>query len=69
MSSCLCWEVGRCMLAFAMFMSVCGAVLDGEGVLMQRAGMGAVGGASYESLCDGNMWGESGRVGCIRSRV
>ena len=20
-------------------------------------------------LCDGNMWGESGRVGCIRSRV
>ena len=27
--------------------------------------MGAAGG----SLCDGNMWGESGRVGCIRSRV
>ena len=27
------------------------------------------GGASYGSLCDGNMWGESGRVGCIRSRV
>ena len=26
-------------------------------------------GASYGSLCDGNMWGESGRVGCIRSRV
>ena len=23
---------------------------------------------SYGSLCDGNMWGESGRVGCIRSR-
>ena len=30
--------------------------------------MGAVGGgALYGSLCDGNMWGESGRVGCIRS--
>ena len=27
--------------------------------------MGVVGG----SLCDGNMWGESGRVGCIWSRV
>ena len=26
-------------------------------------------GASYGCLCDGNMWGESGRVGCIRSRV
>ena len=26
-------------------------------------------GASYGSLCDGNMWGESGRVGCIRSSV
>ena len=25
--------------------------------------------ATYGSLCDGNMWGESGRVGCIRSRV
>ena len=31
--------------------------------------MGAVGEAAYGSLCDGNMWGESGRVGCIRSRV
>ena len=31
--------------------------------------MGAVGGASYGSLCDGNMWGESGCVGCIRSIV
>ena len=29
--------------------------------------MGDVGGgASYGCLCDGNMWGESGRVGCIR---
>ena len=27
------------------------------------------GGATYGSVCDGNMWGESGRVGCIRSRV
>ena len=27
------------------------------------------GGALYGSLFDGNMWGESGRVGCIRSRV
>ena len=26
-------------------------------------------GASYGSLCDGDMWRESGRVGCIRSRV
>ena len=26
-------------------------------------------GASDGCLCDGNMWGESGRVGCIRSRV
>ena len=26
-------------------------------------------GASYGCLCDGNIWGESGRVGCIRSRV
>ena len=31
--------------------------------------MGAVGVATYGSLCDGDMWGESGRVGCIRSRV
>ena len=25
--------------------------------------------ATYGSLCDGDMWGESGRVGCIRSIV
>ena len=31
--------------------------------------VGAVGVATYGSLCDGDMWGESGRVGCIRSRV
>ena len=31
--------------------------------------MGAVGVVTYGSLCDGDMWGESGRVGCIRSRV
>ena len=31
--------------------------------------MGAVEVATYGSLCDGNMWGESGRVGCIRFTV
>ena len=32
--------------------------------------MGAVEGeATYGGLCDGNTWGKSGRVGCIRSRV
>ena len=31
--------------------------------------MGVVGVARYGSLCDGEMWGESGRVGCIRSKV
>ena len=31
--------------------------------------MGVVGVVTYGSLCDGDMWGESGRVGCIRSRV
>ena len=32
--------------------------------------MSVVGVATYGSLCDGDMWwGESGRVGCIRSRV
>ena len=31
--------------------------------------MGALGVATYGSLCDRDMWGESGRVGCIRSRV
>ena len=25
--------------------------------------------ATYGSLCVGDMWGESGRVRCIRSRV
>ena len=39
---------------------MCGSVGDGVGV---------VGVATYGSLCDGDMWGESGRVGCIRSRV
>ena len=29
--------------------------------------MGAVGVATYGNVCDENMWGESGRVGCIRS--
>ena len=31
--------------------------------------MGVIGVATYGSLCDGDMWGELGRVGCIRSRV
>ena len=31
--------------------------------------MGVAGVAPYGSLCDGYMWGETGRVGCIRSRV
>ena len=31
--------------------------------------MGAVGVATYGNLGDGDMWGESRRVGCIRSRV
>ena len=31
--------------------------------------MGVVVVATYGSLCDGDMWGESGRVGFIRSRV
>ena len=34
-----------------------------------RSWVGAVGVATYGSLCDGDVWGESGRVGCIRSRV
>ena len=34
------------------------------GGLLFVAGVG-----TYGSLCDGDMWGESGRVGCIRSRV
>ena len=51
---------------------VCGSVPVWVGVVvvMWRDGIGAVGGgASCGSLCDGNMWGESGRVGCIRSTV
>ena len=39
------------------------------GVGMLGAGVYAVGVATYGSLCDGNMWGESGRVSCICSRV
>ena len=31
--------------------------------------MGFVGVATYGSLCDGDVWGESARVGCIRSKV
>ena len=36
---------------------------------MWGAGVGVVGVATYGRLCDWDMWGESGRVGCIRSRV
>ena len=36
---------------------------------MWGAGVGVVGVATYGSLCDGDVWGESGRVGYIRSRV
>ena len=39
------------------------------GGLLFVAGVGVVGVATYGSLCDGDMWGELGRVGCIRSRV
>ena len=31
--------------------------------------MGDVGGAAHGCLCDGSRCGDSGRVGCIRSRV
>ena len=31
--------------------------------------MGVVVVATYGSMCDGDMCGESARVGCIRSRV
>ena len=31
--------------------------------------MRGVGGAAYGCLCDGSRWGESGRVGCISSKV
>ena len=42
---------------------VCGSVR------VWGTGVGVVGVATYGSLCDEDMWGESGRVGCIRSRV
>ena len=35
----------------------------------EELGVGAVGVATYGSLCAGDVWGESGRVCCIRSRV
>ena len=34
-----------------------------------KSWVGCCWGASCGSLCDGNMWGESGRVGCIWSGV
>ena len=39
------------------------------GVGYVKSWEGSVGGASNGGLCDGNTWMESGRVGCIRSRV
>ena len=60
-----------CVLFWRSFVCfVCAGVGRGRvALVMCRAGMVAVGWASYGSLCDGNMWGESGRVSCIRSRV
>ena len=31
--------------------------------------MGAAGAETHGSLCDGDMWEESGRAGCTRPRV
>ena len=31
--------------------------------------LGGGGGVAYGCLCGGGSWGESGRAGCIRSRV
>ena len=44
-------------------------VCECAGVGMGGAGVGAVGVVTHGSLCDGDMWGESGRVGCTRSRA
>ena len=39
-------------------------VWECAGVGMRGAGVDVVGVATYGSLCDGDMWGESGRVCC-----
>ena len=54
----LCVLFWRCFVCF---------VWGGGGYVKSWDGCCSV--ASYGSLCDGNMWGESGRVGYIRSRV
>ena len=55
---------------FVSCVTLCECAWGGVVVGKSRAGVDGVGGgASYGCLCDGNMWGESGRVGCIRSRV
>ena len=51
-------------LLFVSCVGVCGC-----GDVRSWVGCCCGGGATYGSLCDENMWGESGRVGCIRSRV
>ena len=63
---------------FYLFLFCFGCILFVSCVTVCGCGWGEVkswdgwcwGGASYGYLCDGNMWGESGGVGCIiRSRV
>ena len=51
------------------FISLCFVCFVCGSVRVWGAGVGDVGVATYGSLCDGDMWGGSGRVGCIRSRV
>ena len=54
---------------FYLFVFCFGGLLFVSCVGVCGAGVGAVGMATYGSLCDWDMWGESGRVDCIRSRV
>ena len=53
-------------ILFVSCVTVCGSRW---GVCGEELVWVVLGGASYGCLCDWNMWGESGRVGCIRSRV
>ena len=56
---------------FVSCVTVCGwggGVVCGDGEVKSRNGW-CWGGGAYGCLCDGSWWGESGRVGCIRSRV